>query len=53
MNQFHNLDLQNVKRLKHCSSSMFPKTCTMAFSTILKCFGKKQEILKGCIKNER
>lgn len=39
----HNLDLQNVKKLKHYSSStQLARTCTMPISTNLKYFGKEQ-----------
>jgi len=36
MNLLHNLDLQNAKELKHCSSSTLPNIWTMAISTDLK-----------------
>jgi hypothetical protein len=43
VNQVHNLDLQNVEELKHHSSFMFPRTCTMVIFANLKYFGKEQE----------
>jgi hypothetical protein len=43
LNRFHNLDLQNAKELKYCSSSMLLETCTMEISVNLKYFGKEKE----------
>jgi hypothetical protein len=43
VNPFHNLDVPNAKELKHCSSSMLPKTCIMETFTNLKYFGKEEE----------
>ncbi len=39
-----NLDLQNAKELKHHSSSLLPRTCTMTIFANLKYFGKEQTI---------
>jgi hypothetical protein len=43
LNRFHNLDLQNAKELKYCSSSMLLETCTMEISINLKYYGKEKE----------
>ncbi len=43
VSQFHNLDLQNAKEIKHWSSFELQRTCTMAISTNLKYFGKEQK----------
>jgi hypothetical protein len=42
VNQFHNLDFPNAKELKHCSSTMLPKTRNMEISANLKYFGKEE-----------
>jgi len=43
VNQFRNLDLQNAKELKHCSSSTLPRTCTIAISANSKYSRNEQE----------
>jgi hypothetical protein len=56
VNQFRNLDLQNAKELKHCSSSTLPKTCTIAISANSKYSRNEQKevwMLKECAKDER
>jgi hypothetical protein len=37
-----NLNLQNAKKLKHCSFFTLPNICTIAISTNLKYFRKEQ-----------